>query len=316
MFLKSPRRLLTSLSIATVLFVGGCFVQDAFEEHSRELSVLQRTLESETILLAEHAQLILSTADSLLRTIEWENNREQMQMHLASRSLYQRILSTPQLAGLIVADAKGIPLFTAKSLPLPNSELADQDFFQAHREGTQHFLGEPIALGKERHLFIPVSQRLADAKGEFAGVAVVLLDVTHLQQFYADVSQPLQFRIGMFRRDGALLTLYPNPTKELPSAPAGLELLLESRHAQTLVHDSPFDGSRRITAYRNLDDFPVAVTASYPHAVFMADLIPGFLSSGLIFLLFAVGVGGGSFLINRAIREAYRAREAQLGIQR
>lgn len=314
MSLKTPRRLLVGFSLLAVTAIGGFLAEESRRVYLRELSVIERNLESQATLLAEHAQLTFSAANQLLADVDWLEERHDT---LVNQSLYHTILTTPQFAALIVLDPAGQPLYTARKFSIPTRDFVDQDFFQAHREGAFLLLSAPLTVGDGQRRLIPLSQRLTDDDGSFAGVAMVLLDTRYFQHFYTSVSGELDLRIGMFHRDGTALALYPEPLADASTAREPLRELFARRQAETLVHETPVDGTQRISAYRNLEEgMPAVVTASYHHQALMSGLYPTFLRNGLIFLAFAISTAGACMMVIRTTQEAYRAREAQLEFQR
>ena len=235
--LATPRRLLLVFSMLATLSVGGFLAIESWLVYKRNLTAVQRNLESQVTLLTEHAQLAFSAARQVLADIDWEQNRQTMQAYLASRPLYQRILGTPLFGGLFVADDEGNIIFTAKKFPTDFDGVARGALYQAHRRGAYDIIGWPLTLHESGRQMIPVSHRLTDQNGEFAGFAVVLLQAEYFQDFYVRVVEESELRIGMFHRDGTVLSLYP-ALAESPMSQQGLSALFTAKGADTLVIDS------------------------------------------------------------------------------
>lgn len=286
---KAPQRLLIALGSLAVAAVGGFLFEETRKLEQRNLAALEENLKAEATLLAEHADLTFSSATRLLLDIEWDNDLATLREGLVAQPFYQRIMRTPQFAGLMVTDATGELVFTANRQPIETSRVLAQPFFDAHRAGEFMVIGEPFAhTGAQRRL-IPVSQRLTDSRGAFAGVAVVLLDSDYFRDFYDTVSRSNQYRIGMFHADGTMLVMFPPPQDRLPGARSDLAGLFASHSADVTRLESPLDGSRRIAAYRNLAGFPLAVTVSRSYRQFHDELGHDRWRNAILFVIFAGG---------------------------
>ncbi len=287
---KAPQRLLILLGLLAVLAVGGFLFVETRNLEQRKLSALQSNLEVEATLLAEQAAVLtFSSATRLLRDIEWDIDPATLREGLAAQPFYQRILRSPQFAGLLVSDAAGEVVFTANRLPIRSERVFEQPFFAAHRDGEYLAIGEPIAQTGTQRRLIPVSQRLNGPQGEFAGVAVVLLDGNYFHDFYNAVSRNHRYRIGMFMQNGTLLAIYPSPDDVRPGARRDLAELFASRTAEVTRLDSPLDNVPRIVAYRNLANFPLVVTVSRSSAAFQDELGPDQWRNAVLFAIFAGG---------------------------
>ncbi|WP_136068149.1 sensor domain-containing diguanylate cyclase [Modicisalibacter radicis] len=320
---KTPQRLLIALGSLAVAAVGGFLFEETRKLEQRKLAGLEENLKAEATLLAEHAELTFSSATRLLMDIEWDNDLVTLRQGLTEQPFYQRILRTPQFAGLLVTDAAGEPVFTANRQPIETSRVLAQPLFAAHRAGEFMVIGEPFAQAGVQRRLIPVSQRLNAPDGAFAGVAVVLLDSDYFSDFYDAVSRNNQYRIGMFHADGTTLAVFPSPHEVLPGARRDLAELFGSHAADVTRLESPLDGSRRIAAYRNLAGFPLAVTVSRSYRQFRDELEPDRWRNTILFLIFAAGtlLSVGVISINlrtleRANRELDRlaSTDALLGI--
>lgn len=311
MSLRAPRRLLFSFCTLAILAVGGFLSYESWQLYRSALDRVHSKLESEAVLLAEHAQLAFATANRLLADIAWEQLRETMTPFMSGRPMQQRVLNTTQFAGLVVTDEAGSPVYVINKVPLAPDSLANMTSLQAHRLGAPLIVGRPLSAGGEQHRLIPVSQRLVDKNGDFSGVATILLDAAYFRDFYRNVAKDQTLRIGMLHSNGHILTFHPTPSAKLPAFTEGLAALLATHQADTLRLTSPLDGNERLAAYRNIEQWPVAVTVSLGYDTFLNELMPAFRRNAILFLLFA---GGGvlcTLLISRSMGEIYRARDAR-----
>lgn len=307
---KTPQRLLILLGLLAVAAVGGFLFEETRKLEQRKLTALQSNLEAEATLLAEHAELTFSSATRLLMNIEWDIDPAALREGLAAQPFYQRIMRTPQFAGLMVTDAAGEVVFTANRWPIQARRVLAQPFFAAHRAGEFMIISAPFAQAGVQRRLIPVSQRLNGPEGAFAGVAVVLLDSDYFRDFYDAVSRTHQYRIGMFHADGTTLAMFPSLHAVLSGARSDLAELFASHTADVTRLESPLDGSQRIAAYRNLASFPLVVTVSRSYRQFRAELAPDEWRNAILLVIFASGtlLSVGVISINlRTLKRANRA---------
>jgi hypothetical protein len=234
------------------------------------------------------------------------------------QALRRTLERTPQLSSLIVIDAEGKVQLSSVVFPPPTEvNVSDRGYFQASRAGAYRYIGEPLIGRSSGRRLIPISLRLGGPEGQFQGVILATLDLAYFESFYTSVRDKLDLRIGMFRRDGSLLSLYPLPPGELPAyAKDAVAKELATHRARTWINDSPLDGVKKISAYRNLERYPVAVTVAHDYQAFLAQLHPALLRDAIVFVVFVAGIAISILIISRQMRLADKARDRQLELAR
>ncbi|MGX9965477.1 ATP-binding protein [Roseomonas sp. F4] len=125
-----------------------------------------------------------------------------------------------------VTDAGGRILWSSHA-PLLGQSMAGQEVFALHRAGSPAPLLSPALLdlpGGPRSLL--ASRALTDARGQFAGIAVVAIDPRRLDQALADAAPLPELRLALLRRDGTPLAAGGSFLAPWPSPPAGSTDLL------------------------------------------------------------------------------------------
>lgn len=132
-----------------------------------------------------------------------------------------------------VTDATGRILWSSHP-PLVGSSLAGREAFAQHRGGRAALLLSPALLdlpGGPRSLL--ASQPLTDARGDFAGIAVVAIDPRRLDRALEDAALTPGLRLALLRPDGAPLatggtagwgTIWPEPPETPLLRPATADL--------------------------------------------------------------------------------------------
>lgn len=314
----SARRLLVTLGTLAVVALGTLLGVDAYLEYQNRLTALKKTLETQTTLLAEHAQLSLAAAETVLLEVQ-EDIRERGLASLATdraywQSLRKQLSRTPQLVSLIVVDALGrVRLSSVVTPPPTDFVVTDRDYFQAHALGLYQHVGEPITGRSSGRVLLPVSLRLGGAVGDFQGVIMASLNSDYFQAFYSQVRQDTQLRLGMFRTDGTQLTLAPSLTEpQSVATQAAVAAAIGQHRTRTWLNDSPLDSVAKYTSLRRLNGYPVVVTAAYDYDALLATLYPAFWRNGLVFVLLAAGTLVMVRLVDRNVRAADHARQAEL----
>jgi len=158
---------------------------------------------------------------------------------------------------------------TAGPAPVTVS-VANEDYFrnQVGHAGDAVFFGKPVVGRGSGHWLIPVSRRLSNPDGSFAGVAVVSLDAYYLARFYETVDLGHHGTVMLVGRDGvvrARVSFQPDPDhpgKDRAAIAIGETVMLKLSPAlasQTSIGPSPLDNVDRVTTYNVLGDFPLVV---------------------------------------------------------
>lgn len=309
----APRRLLIGLGLLAILSIGVLLGLDAYREHKRDQAVLEEQLTAAAELLAEHAQLSFAAADVILAEVEADIRQGGLEAFASEESSWDSLYRTPQFSSLAVFDATGNMRFWTLASPAGAPDSAPHEAFEAHRRGLSRHIGEPVSDRISGKRLLPVSMRLGDGRGTFLGIAVVYLDVAYFEAFYIQVRDKLDVRIGMSRRDGTVLALYPDvPAMLSARAQEDIKKLFERGESASYVGASSLDGRKRIGAYRHVDGYPLTATVSYEYQAFLTKAYPGFLRNAIIFVAFAAAIAPSVVLISRAMRASEKARESRL----
>lgn len=312
---KSPRRQLAGLAAVTILSIGLLLGLEAHREYQRELEAVEERLLASARLAGEHAELSLSAADLLLTQVEAYIQSQGIEALVQDpgyrEALFRTIRHTPQLWLLLVADAQGGVVFSTTALPSDRAvNLSDRDYFQALRNGAEHYIGEPVAGRISGERSVPVGVRIETPAGEFQGVIVATLKIGYFEEFYEGMREDFRLRLGLYRRDGTILSLNPAPV-DGPSVLAreGVQRLIASGGERSFITRSAIDGSRRVVASHHLERYPVLVSTSYKYRSLMQSLYPAFARNATIFLAFATGICLAALVLLRQMKMADRRRD-------
>lgn len=314
--LRTPRRLVTGLSIAFVAVAAGLFSIDIRDGYQRELSALQEQVRTESLLIGEHVEFSVRAADLILARIKSDIQRTGLEAVTGDQPYWESMRGTladaPQLISVAVADAGGKAFMVGAYPPGIEVDLSGRDYFKAHANGKHHYIGAPIIARGSKREAIPISIRLSGPDGEFQGVVVIAMDIGYFRDFHGSLSPKRGRRISMYLADGTVLSTYPVLPGPFTSGEAG------ARFAQREMYDglgpSLLDGSKSIVNYHLVDNYPIAVSVESSYKSFLALLRPLWLRHLAAFLLFAAGIVVSSFLVMRSMQRVDRERAKQLAI--
>ncbi|WP_312272532.1 sensor domain-containing diguanylate cyclase [Pseudomonas sp.] len=235
-----------------------------------------------------------------------------------------------QIHGVFVYDKDGNWIVTDKDAIPANANNSDREYFIYHKvngnDRSMH-IGPVIKSRSTGDLVIPVSRRINNPDGSFAGVFLATIRVDYFTKFYEGFRLDKQGIFVIALRDGTVLARRPFDekvigtslakgqiyTKHLPYAPSG------TAHITSIV-----DKVERINSYKQLDRYPIVVQAGlskramlepwyqdvYRTAIIISIVILAMLAFGII-LIRQIRFG---FVIEKELTQAHAALE-QMALQ-
>jgi len=248
--------------------------------------------------------LLLSVRDIVENQPLAQLNRPRIQ-----RLLEREVALLPQLHGLFIYDRNGNWLVTDKSSTPPRINNSDRGYFkfhQAHLEDLMH-VGEVINSRSTGELVIPVSRRLDDAEGRFAGIILATIKLSYFIDYYARFQLDNRGAIALVKNDGILVVRRPFEHVGVNLAAGELYREYITKVASgTAIARSLIDGQTRLYAYQHLDSVPLFALAGISESTTLASWRQGMLRSIVVVGMLIFG-----FSLLREIRTGIR-HEAQL----
>jgi len=232
------------------------------EEARQHTSNLARALEENirrTLKEVDQALLVLKQGD--------ENDPQNFKLwEWPGRQLLLQDLP----AQIEIIDRDGVVVGTTEGPASVTVSVRNADYFLHHvdRNDNSLFFGRPIQGGGTGHWLSPLSRRLNNPDGSFAGVVVVLLDAYSLARFYETVDLGREGTVMLVGRDGivrARVTFRPDPVdpgKDHAEITIGETVMLKlapNVASQTTHSPSPLDNIDRVICYDVLSDYPLVV---------------------------------------------------------
>ncbi|UVE16959.1 sensor domain-containing diguanylate cyclase [Pseudomonas sp. LS44] len=271
--LLKPHRLLPMarlfvVSVALSLILGVAWMIDAARD--ARLQEAQSSTSNLAYALARHAQDTLIKADTVLVGLVERlqtDGQGPAAMPRLERFMKLQTGGLSQLLGLFAFDRDGNWLANSFNHLPSGVNNSDREYFQFHRDnpGSGPHVGLPVRSRTTGDWIIPVSRRVDDAQGQFAGVVLAAINMSYFQQFYDTFDLKDHGAITLARDDGTLLVRQPYLEsmigKKLSSSPI-FSTYLRQQPVGNARFVSVMDGVERLYSYRHLEGYPLVVTAA------------------------------------------------------
>src|SRR5471032_3398874 len=186
-----------------------------------------------------------------------------------------RLAQLPQLNGLFVFDRTGQLIVSAEPGKLRSYNNADRDYFVFHQGHTDRGVrvGVPLLSRTTGKWTVPVSRRIDDAHGNFAGVVVATIDIDFFLRFYSSLDIGHGGAAVLILDNGRMVVRRPFESRFLGADVS--ETVLFHAHeltkSGTFLSKSSQDGVVRLNSFRSLQDYPLFVAAALSQQEILAD---------------------------------------------
>ena len=218
--------------------------------------------------VSQQIESSLTLAEHIISGIVFELERTDVTPEALQRLqpvLVNHAASVQVIKGLFIYDAQGRWLVHSEASADPARNNADREYFVHHRinPSARTLIGGPIVSRSSGEWVIPVSRRINDPDGNFAGVVLVTLSVRHLRAVLESFHIGEQGAIAVFQND-RLLVRRPFRESDMGRRDAGspLQKRAATERSGTLEGVSTIDGVRRIISFEHLADYPLLVSVA------------------------------------------------------
>lgn len=222
--------------------------------------------------------------------------------------LKQQAQIIPQLHGLFVYGPDGDWIVTDKDDVPAGANNADRDYFIYHRTHPDHQvrIGSVVRSRSTGDLIIPISRRLENADGSFAGVLLGTIKVDWFVRYYGDFKIDERGALVLAKRDGTILVRRPFVEQVIGRSLASSEIFrLYLPYASEGVAEAVavVDGTPRLYAFRSLGSYPLVVEAGLSRESIIAPWRHDMIKSVAVLVLVLIGLAGFGWIVLRQLRE-------------
>jgi diguanylate cyclase len=238
--------------------------------------------------------------------------------------LVQQARIMPQLHGLFVYGPEGHWIVTDKSATPTGANNADRDYFIYHRTHTDRRvrIGEVITSRSTGDLIIPVSRRLNNPDGSFAGVLLGTLKVSYFVDYYGDFKLDDKGALVLALRNGQILVRRPfiNGITEKSLAEGDVfKRYLPTADTGIVEAKAIIDGTERLYGYRALTSYPLVAEAGLSRESIIGPWREDVLKTSMYSLVLIATLLGFGLMLIKQLRKRLSAeddlRRAHLAMQ-
>lgn len=267
-----------------------------------QLTVSENDGRNLSVSLARQAEDTFLQVDITLSDIVRQINSRsieyaaQPEFAIQLKELQQKL---PQLHGLFIYDMRGHWVATSGGYIPASANNSDREYFIWHQRYTDKgiHIGHVIRSRSTGDLVIPVSMRLNDNEGRFAGVALATVKVDFFRHHYNYFILGQRDTLGLILADSTVLYIRPLPDSVINKSLADSPLFttaLKSAESGSATWVSLVDGVERIFGYARLEKYPLVVTAGYDREQiqynwFKANSTDVILNIILLLIMFILG---------------------------
>lgn len=279
-------------------------------------AALQRT-EIETRNLAgyvsQHAEDTYEIAEQAVNLVAFELSEHGLGadgIALAGEFMKRTVETSGRLRGLHLLGPDGrVIATTASNLP-PDEDRSGHAYFRYHRAtpGSAARTGPPI-YARDGGMEIPISRRLDDAGGRFAGVIVATIDTQYFARVYREIDLGQHGVAILLDADGMLLSRQPyRPELVGHDMGANAPNISTASGSGSYHYRSTVDGVERIAGWERNAAFPVLAIVAISRDEALATWSQGLLLRSLVTLALTLVV---AILGLRLADQVYRRQKSE-----
>ncbi len=241
---------------------------------------------------AQHAEDAIRQVDVLTAALSERvegDGLEHIDVPRIHKLLVQQSRIMPQLHGLFIYGPDGQWVVTDKEVTPETANNADRDYFQYHRTHNDRSvrISAVVRSKSTNDLIIPISRRLNNSDGSFAGVLLGTIKVSYFVDYYGDFKIDDKGALVLAMRNGTILVRRPFVASVVGQSLANSEIfksyLPNSKEGIAAVK-AVVDDTERLYGYRALSTYPLVVEAGLSRESIVAPWRLDLLKSGLILL--------------------------------
>jgi len=286
--------LIIVMAAVLVVVLTGLLTALLVRTHGEAIADAEHRIQDFTDVLAEHAVLVFDDVD---RTLDAANKSRAgllrsgqfypAESDLPYETLRELRKNSAAASNLSFIDAQGERRYNAVLRTPPPLNIAEQSYFRVHRENPAPTIlfGAPTVSASTGRYLVPVTRRFDLPDGTFGGITVMLVDPSHLANFYKSMTRRQKLSIQLALRDGTVVVREPSPqnftgisiaagalfSRYLPKAPVG-----------TFATASAIDGVERLVSYKALPNLPLVISVS----INRSDALTDWRQDGIVLLVF------------------------------
>lgn len=273
--------------------------------------------------LSSQAQASIKQADTVLFSLVDRIETEGMgpdQLPLLKRLLNAQRNELSQLHGLFIYDARGAWIADSSGILPAHANNSDREYFIYHRDHPERgpHVGPSIQSRSTGEWVLPVSRRINNPDGSFAGVALATIYLDHFLKLYNSIDIGNNGVINLISADARIVLRRPFNEAIIGTSVADGPLftqLLPKGDSGTATVRSYVDGVERVVGFRRVNDYPLVVFTAMNKEEVLASWRQETLMSTIIVISLMTVLGAIGYRFIRLMKQQHRIQHELLGTQ-
>ena len=222
-----------------------------------------------------------------------------------------------------LVDAAGTTIASSEAAIHPVN-IADLPHIAIHRNSNQAglYIGKPMRDRTSGKISIPLTRRLNNPDGSFAGVVVAGVNPDYFSSFYEGLDLGPSHGVSLVGLDGIVRARYFNGSREVGQSVSGSQIfrLLPSQPVGSFSSPEVASSQQRLVSYRKLPLYPLIVTVGVSETHTMAEVdqrkVRYYGIVGIFVLLILSSAYGLSRLLQRNARLLQQTGDSLLALKK
>ncbi|QXG26760.1 hypothetical protein KTT56_07940 [Pseudomonas viridiflava] len=267
---STVKTLVVCFVVSVIVSILSVFVWVTWQSYDQHIREGEGNVANLARAAAQHAEDAVREIDAVsagvLKRIEWYGidsmDKERLRTVFKKRSDLM-----PQIHGFFVYDKDGNWLLTDKDSIPASANNSDRDYFiyhRAHPGDREMHVSKVVKSRSTGDYVVPLSRRIDNPDGSFAGVFLVTMSIEYFNQYYAGFHLDDNGIFLISLDDGTILTRRPFFENLIGASVAKGNVFMDHLpYARSgIAHiKSVIDNMERINGYVSIDHYPLVVQA-------------------------------------------------------
>ncbi|RON57444.1 sensor domain-containing diguanylate cyclase [Pseudomonas frederiksbergensis] len=299
---------------AVCLCLCGLLYLQLEQSRRHDLALAEVASSNLTRAMAQQAEDAFMKADLVLTSLaDWiqVDGYEAAQLPRLHNTFVRRVQALHQLHGIFLFDKQGQWVVTSfQDLPR-GSGVMDREYFKFHQQNVSSLahIGPAIRSRENGEWIIPVTKRVNDKDGNFQGVLLAGIKMAYFDQFFKSFSIDEHGAMFLALTNGTLLARRPFVESQIGTSVAQGTIFqkhLPNANSGNAMIGSVVDGTVRLYGYRQLESYPLVVSAASSKDAILKDWYATAFQSSVIVALVVLGVGLFGWVFIHQVRDGGR----------
>ncbi len=235
------------------------------------------------------------------------------------RSLFGGVGNVANFGGILALNAQGDIILSSRPGTIFNAR--DRDYFRVHAQHDDAglFIGMPVRSRFSGVESLPLSRRLSNPDGSFAGVVGGVIQLEYFRQLFEAVGIRNDGTITLLSDDGTILMRHPSAPDLIGRNVGERHAVQRMKRARTVTFEGEAihgEGLRRFTVAQ-VGDLPLRISIAMPLDGIYADWWRKAATLGLVVLVLCGGILALTQLLRRELKQRItaEARTAQVNVE-